>query len=121
RAGAATRRPDLLPAHRPAPVPLLFAHSQTSHQAQTTLALHRLLQYYGDLSFTLDDEAVNPIASSVPPSLDPLFELSPTLNMYRDHVLHNVQNTFTITKVEDFVWRRAWGENVVKIAEWIES
>ncbi len=41
--------------------------------------------------------------------------------MYRDQVLNHVKNYFYVPKVQDYIWRRAWGENVNRIADRVEA
>jgi hypothetical protein len=101
--------------------PFYLLTSQTSHQAQTTHELTRFLQYYGDLKFEIDATHPNPTYQTPESALHPLFVIAPTLSMYRDHVLNHVKDYFSLPKVEDYVWRRAWGENVQRIADRVEA
>ena len=100
--------------------PFYLLTSQTSHQAQTEHELTRFLQYYGDLKFELDEAHPNPNATTSV-TLHPLFVIAPTLSMYRDQVLNHVKNYFYVPKVQDYIWRRAWGENVNRIADRVEA
>jgi hypothetical protein len=103
--------------------PFYLLTSHTSHHAQTTNELARFLQYYSNIMFEVD--AGNPDAQAAPPRepIDPLFLYSPTLSNYRETVLRleEDRDCFRLQGVDDFVWRRAWGENVERIAKKVES
>lgn len=90
------------------PYPFYIIGSQTNHEDQTNTELNRFIAYYGNLEFRRIGGGADI------PSLDAMFKRSPSLATYRDHVLRNIQDVYTIPRLEDLVHRRVGGDKSVR-------
>lgn len=101
--------------------PIYLITSHTSQEDQTKIEISRFLDFYGELAVEIDDEhscTLNEyvrLAKGI--AIDPVFEFSPTINTYREHVLKNaLPDTLIGPRLDDFIQRRAPGESIRKIA-----
>jgi hypothetical protein len=84
--------------------PFYLISSQTSHEDQTKIELERFLAYYGDLEFAVSDE------SAAVDDIDAAFMLSPTLAMYRHHILRDtIEDVLAVSSLDEIVHRRVHG------------
>jgi len=106
----------LLTGRRIYPIYLITSH--TSQEDQTQIELHRFLEFYGELRVYLDDKHQCRLIDYVRGlHVDPAFGISPTINMYREHVLKNaLRDTIIGPRLEDFIQRRAAGDSIQRIA-----
>lgn len=93
--------------------PFYLLGSQTSHEDQTKIELARFLDFYGDVEFVRAPGEPAPGGFS-----DAVFERSPSLATYRDHVLQGMRDDFYVPELADNIHRRVGGGGVRKVAEW---
>ena len=107
--------------HRGTPVtPLYLVTSHTSHAHQTKVELNNFLQYYDMLAVVPSTgRNTRPLAPSK--NLKESFVEAPTLRMYRNYYAKPFQEALEVPSLDDFVRRRTWGQNTVKIAETVEK
>ena len=99
--------------------PIYLITSHTSQEDQTRHEISRFLDFYGELAIVVDDEHRCTLIEYVRQQIriDPVFEYSPTISTYREHVLKNaLQDTFMGPKLDDFIQRRVQGESVQRVA-----
>jgi len=100
--------------------PIYLITSQTSQEDQTKHELSRFLDFYGELRIYVDERHQCRLIDYVHGliKIDPAFQLSPTVQMYREHVLrHALSDTFMGPRLEDFIQRRAAGESIQRVAK----
>lgn len=102
--------------------PIYLITSHTSQEDQTKIEIARFLDFYGELAVEVDDKhrctlmEYTKFVKRV--AIDPVFEFSPTISTYREHVLkHTLTDTMMGPRLEDFIQRRAPGESIRKIAD----
>jgi hypothetical protein len=107
----------LLTGRRMYPIYLITSH--TSQEDQTQIELQRFLDFYGELRVYVDEQHQCRLIDYVRTLRgDPAFCLSPTINMYREHVLRRaLRDTFVGPRLEDFIQRRAAGESIRRVAD----
>jgi hypothetical protein len=85
--------------------PFYIIGNQRNHEDQTTIELERFLAYYGNVELR---------SGGTPPhSIDGVFERSPSLSTYREHVLPP-KDVYEIPQLEDIVHRRVGGEQSLR-------
>lgn len=99
--------------------PIYLITSHTSQEDQTKVELRRFLDFYGELRIYVDERhqcrLIDYVQQLRP---DPAFQLSPTVNMYREHVLRNaLTDTYMGPRLEDFIQRRAAGDGIRRVAD----
>jgi hypothetical protein len=93
------------------PFPLYIIGNQTNHEDQTT-ELDRFLVYYGNLELKLIEKPKHDL------DLDAVFLASPSLNSYREHVLHDtLKDTYAVPQLADIIHRRVGGKAIKIIAD----
>jgi hypothetical protein len=102
--------------------PIYLITSHTSQEDQTKIEISRFLDFYGELSVQIDQEHRCTLIEYVKyvkrVTVDPVFAFSPTINMYREHVLkHALPDTMIGPRLEDFIQRRAAGESIRRVAD----
>jgi hypothetical protein len=102
--------------------PIYLITSHTSQEDQTKIEISRFLDFYGELSVHIDDEHHCTLIEYVKfvkrVTVDPVFAFSPTINMYREHVLKRaLPDTMMGPRLEDFIQRRAPGESIRRVAD----
>jgi hypothetical protein len=87
------------------PHPFYLISSQTSHADQTKIELNRFLFYYGDLEFVATQAG-----STAAKELDAVFSLTPSLSIYRQHMLRGViEDVLAVPSLDEIVHRRVHG------------
>jgi len=91
--------------------PFYIIGSQMNHEDQTRRELRQFIAYYGGLEIKMAQGT-----AALTTSLDPMFNSSPTLNMYRTYVLRGAFNDILDVPNldDDLVYRRVGGEQSVK-------
>jgi hypothetical protein len=102
--------------------PIYLITSHTSQEDQTKIEISRFLDFYGELAVNIDDEHQCTLIEYARflkrVTVDPVFAFSPTINMYREHVLKNaLPDTMMGPRLEDFIQRRAPGESIRRVAD----
>jgi len=99
--------------------PIYLITSHTSQEDQTKIEISRFLDFYGELTVKLDEEHQCTLIQYVrQQGIDPVFNYSSTINIYREHVLKRaLPDTMMGPRVEDFMQRRTNGEAIGRVAE----
>jgi hypothetical protein len=99
--------------------PIYLITSHTSQEDQTRIEISRFLDFYGELAVVLDDEhRCSLIDYARRFTVDPVFEYSPTITTYREHVLKKaLPDTMMGPRLDDFIQRRVPGEKIKRIAD----
>ncbi len=102
--------------------PIYLITSHTSQEDQTKIEISRFLDFYGELSVVLDDEHKCTLIEYTRfvkrATVDPVFQYSPTINTYREHVLKKaLPDTMMGPRLDDFIQRRAAGESIQRVAD----
>lgn len=99
--------------------PIYLITSQTSQEDQTKIEITRFLDFYGELAVVIDGNHSCTLIDYVKKfALDPVFEFSPTMNTYREHVLKKaLPDTMMGPRLDDFIQRRAPGESIKRVAD----
>jgi hypothetical protein len=99
--------------------PFYLVTSHTSQEDQTSIELKKFLDFYGDVEVVLDEEhrcTLIEYADNL--SLDVAFQVAPSVDTYRGHVLRNAfADVFMGPRIEDFIQRRVHGQSVQKVAD----
>jgi hypothetical protein len=99
--------------------PIYLITSHTSQEDQTKHEITRFLEFYGELAIAIDEERRCTLIEYVRRfKIDPVFEYSPTINTYREHVLKKaLPDTFMGPRLDDFIQRRVIGESIRRVAD----
>jgi hypothetical protein len=99
--------------------PIYLITSHTSQEDQTKIEISRFLDFYGELAVVLDDEhRCTLIEYARKFTVDPVFEYSPTITTYREHVLKKaLPDTMMGPRLDDFIQRRVPGESIKRVAD----
>lgn len=102
--------------------PIYLITSHTSQEDQTKIEISRFFEFYGELAVKIDEEhqctLIQYLQIAKRGVVDPVFAFSPTINMYREHVLKRaLPDTMMGPRLEDFIQRRAPGESIRRIAD----
>jgi uncharacterized protein YjaG (DUF416 family) len=90
--------------------PFYLISSQTNHADQTKIELQKFLSYYGDLEFEVSDSK-----TKFKGDIDAVFDISPTLATYRDHVLKDaIEDVHAVVSLDEIVHRRVHGKRGVQ-------
>ena len=94
--------------------PFYLIGNQVNHEDQTRTELASFLAFYGDVEIRRADDG-----AARDWELDCLFEMAPSLDNYRQHVLRGaLEDVFTVPGVEDLVHRKVGGQRcLTRIAE----
>ena len=99
--------------------PIYLITSHTSQEDQTRIEISRFLDLYGELAVVLDEKhrcTLLEYARKV--TIDPVFEYSPTITTYREHVLKKaLPDTMMGPRLDDFIQRRVPGESIKRVAD----
>ncbi|MDM9645562.1 hypothetical protein [Rhizobium sp. S163] len=94
--------------------PIYLTTSHTSQEDQTKIELLHFLNFYGSIKIELDPEGPRVLWGE----LDPGFEMSPTINFYRGHLLRDALGDIHLgPQLEDFVHRRVQGQRLLQISD----
>jgi hypothetical protein len=99
--------------------PIYLITSHTSQEDQTKIEITRFLDFYGELQVEVDDEHTCTLIEYVRRVVvNPVFQVSPTINVYREQVLQRaLPDTMMGPRLEDFIQRRAPGESIRRVAD----
>lgn len=98
--------------------PIYLITSHTSQEDQTKIEISRFLDFYGELAVVVDEKhRCTLIEYARKVIIDPVFEYSPTISTYREHVLKKaLPDTMMGPRLDDFIQRRVPGESIAKVA-----
>src|ERR1700722_13211548 len=99
--------------------PIYLIKTHTSQEDQTKIEITRFLDFYGELAVVVDEKHRCTLLEYAQQfAVDPVFDYSPTINTYREHVLKRaLPDTMMGPRLDDFIQRRVPGESIKRVAD----